>query len=130
MAEVRLRGNRAEAPASIVLPLLLPDLPVFLRWRGRPDFASPALQQLIDVVDRLVDSSEWPDLPGAYADLAELFDRFAISDIAWRRMLPWRESLARAWPERPDRLAGPKAEGPPSWRAGCDRVPKPRSPWE
>lgn len=111
VAELRLRGNRAEAPASIVLPLLLPDLPVFLRWRGRPDFASPAFEQLVEVVDRLVvDTSEWPDVPGAYGGLAELFDRVAISDIAWRRTQPWRESLAQAWPELPDRLAGPTAE--------------------
>jgi Glucose-6-phosphate dehydrogenase subunit len=111
IVELRLRGVRAQAPASIVLPLLLPDLPVFLRWRGRPDFASPVLDQLLDVVDRLVvDSSEWPDVPAAYAELAELFDRVAVSDIAWRRTLPWRRALAGAWPELPDRLTGPPAE--------------------
>ncbi|MBV8480494.1 MAG: glucose-6-phosphate dehydrogenase assembly protein OpcA, partial [Actinobacteria bacterium] len=32
--ELRLRGGRAKAPASIVEPLLIADLPVFLRWRG------------------------------------------------------------------------------------------------
>ncbi len=31
---IRLKGARAAAPASVVLPLFLPDLPVFLRWRG------------------------------------------------------------------------------------------------
>jgi hypothetical protein len=111
IAELRLRGARADAPASIVLPLLLPDLPVFLRWRGRPDFGSTVFAQLADVVDRLVvDSSEWPDVPGAYAELAEAFDRVAVSDIAWRRTLPWRRALAQAWPELPDRLTGPPAE--------------------
>jgi hypothetical protein len=111
VAELRLRGNRSEAPASIALPLLLPDLPVFLRWRGRPDFRSPAFEQLVDMVDRLVvDSSEWPDIPDAYQELMELFGRVAVSDIAWRRTLPWRRELARAWPELPDRLAGPPAE--------------------
>lgn len=111
VAELRLRGGRARAPASIVLPLLLPDLPVFLRWRGRPDFRSSVFEQLIDVVDRLVvDSSEWPDVPSAYGELAGLFDRVAVSDIAWRRILPWRGALARAWPDLPDRLTGPPAE--------------------
>ena len=33
--ELTLRGSRATAPASIVLPLLISDLPVFCRWRGR-----------------------------------------------------------------------------------------------
>jgi Glucose-6-phosphate dehydrogenase subunit len=111
VAELRLRGNRSEAPASIVLPLLLPDLPVFLRWRGRPEFGSSVFEQLVEVVDRLVvDSSEWPDVPGAYSELTDVFDRVAVSDIAWRRTLLWRRALARAWPDLPDRLTGPPAE--------------------
>lgn len=111
IVELRLRGARTRAPASIALPLVLPDLPIFLRWRGRPDFGSPVLEQLVDMVDRLVvDSSEWPDVPAAYAELARLFDRIAVSDIAWRRSLPWRAFLARAWPELPDRIEGPPAE--------------------
>ena len=109
--ELRLRGARADAPASIAAPLLLPDLPVFLRWRGRPDFDSPVFGQLVDMVDRLVvDSGEWPDVPAAYGELAVLYERVAVSDIAWRRTLPWRRALAQAWPEVPDRLVGPPAE--------------------
>lgn len=111
VAELRLGGTRAEAPASIVLPLLLPDLPVFLRWRGRPDFASAVFRQLVEVVDRIVfDSAEWPDVPAAYVGLVGLFDEVAVSDIAWRRTLPWRRALAAAWPNLPDRLTGPPAE--------------------
>jgi Glucose-6-phosphate dehydrogenase subunit len=111
VVELRLRGARAEAPASIAAPLLLPDLPVFLRWRGRPDFGSPVFGQLVDMVDRLVvDSAEWRDVPSAFAELAEQFGRVAVSDIAWRRALPWRRALASAWPELPDRLTGPPAE--------------------
>ena len=111
VVELRLRGNRAQAPASVVLPLLLPDLPVFLRWRGRPPFATDQFRQLVDLVDRLiVDSAEWPDVPGAYEELDDVFAKAAISDIAWRRTLPWREALARAWPDLPDRVAGPPAE--------------------
>jgi hypothetical protein len=111
VAELRLRGNRAQAPASIVLPLLLPDLPVFLRWRGLPAFGAQAFEQLVEVVDRLVvDSSEWPDPSAGYRELAALFDRVVVSDIAWRRTLPWRTALAGAWPELPDRVTGPPAE--------------------
>jgi Glucose-6-phosphate dehydrogenase subunit len=111
VVELRLRGNRAQAPASVVLPLLLPDLPVFLRWRGRPPFATDQFGQLAELVDRLiVDSAEWPDVPGAYEELGDVFERTATSDIAWQRTLPWRESLARAWPDLPDRIAAPSAE--------------------
>jgi glucose-6-phosphate dehydrogenase assembly protein OpcA len=82
-----------------VLPLLISDLPVFCRWRGRPEWDSPAFQQLVDVTDRLVvDSTEWPDVPADYADLARLFDRVAVSDIAWDRTERWRGLLASLWP--------------------------------
>ena len=101
--ELRLKRARAKAPASIVLPLLISDLPVFLRWRGMPPWRSPELEQLVDVVDRLVvDSTEWDELPRSYAHLAVLFDRVAVSDIAWARTSRWRRLLASLWPEIAD----------------------------
>lgn len=99
VVELRLRGNRARVPASIVAPLLIADLPVFVRWRGRPPFGAEELEQLVELVDRLVvDSGEWPDVPDAYVELARLFDRAACSDIAWRRTLDVRRALAAQWP--------------------------------
>ena len=96
---LRLGGSRSEAPASVVQPLLLPDLPVFLRWRGLPPFGDGPFEQLVDVVDRLiVDSTEWPDLPAPYARLAQIFDRAVVSDIAWARTSRWRPQLASLWP--------------------------------
>jgi hypothetical protein len=101
--ELRLKGARAKAPASIVLPLLISDLPVFLRWRGMPPWQSPELEQLVGVIDRLiVDSTEWDELPHAYAHLASLFDRVVVSDIAWARTSRWRHLLASLWPEIAD----------------------------
>jgi glucose-6-phosphate dehydrogenase assembly protein OpcA len=98
--ELVLRGSLSRAPASIVLPLLISDLPVFIRWRGRPDWSSVEFEQLVGIVDRLiVDSTEWPDLPDAYAPLAELFDRVVVSDIAWERTERWRSLLASLWPD-------------------------------
>jgi glucose-6-phosphate dehydrogenase assembly protein OpcA len=97
--ELRLYGDAASHPASIVLPLLVSDLPAYCRWRGRPDWGSPALAEIVDLCDRfVVDSAEWPGVPSAYADLAHLFGRVAVSDIAWRRTLPWRAALAERWP--------------------------------
>jgi Glucose-6-phosphate dehydrogenase subunit len=96
---LRLCGSRAEVAASVVQPLLLPDLPVFLRWRGLPPFGEQPFEELVDVVDRLiVDSTEWPDLPAPYAELAEIFDRVVVSDIAWARTSRWRPQLASLWP--------------------------------
>ena len=113
--ELRLRGRRALAPASIVAPLLIADLPVFLRWRGRPAFGDGFFEQLVDLVHRLiVDSHEWPDVPASYRDLAGVYERTAVSDIAWARTLPWRRAVAGLWPgiagaERVE-VAGPAAD--------------------
>jgi glucose-6-phosphate dehydrogenase assembly protein OpcA len=97
---IRLKGARAAVPASVVEPLLLPDLPAFLRWRGLPPFGEDYFEGLIGVVDRLiVDSTEWPDLPGSYRGLTGIFDRVAVSDIAWARTSRWRPQLASLWPE-------------------------------
>jgi len=96
---IRLHGTSAEHPASVVEPLLVPDLPVFLRWRGVPPFGDSAFEELTGVADRLiVDSTEWPGLPEPYARLAEIFDRIAVSDIAWARTSRWRSMLASLWP--------------------------------
>jgi len=96
---IQLHGKAAEHPASVVEPLLVSDLPVFLRWRGVPPFGDPAFGELIDVADRLiVDSTEWPGLPKPYARMAEIFDRVAVSDIAWARTSRWRPMLASLWP--------------------------------
>ena len=111
--ELRLRGLTSRAAASIVNPLLVPGLPVFLRWRGRPPFGEAQADELIDVCDRLIyDSKEWPDTPHAYTDLP--FEQTACSDIAWRRTEPWRGVLAGLWPGVGDMrslyVRGPVAE--------------------
>jgi glucose-6-phosphate dehydrogenase assembly protein OpcA len=113
--ELRLRGEAADHPASLVLPLLIADLPAFCRWRGQPEWEGQALAEITNVVDRLVvDSSEWPGIPGAYGKVARLFDRVAVSDLVWRRTLPWRAALAARWPgiRKVERLTveGPEAD--------------------
>jgi glucose-6-phosphate dehydrogenase assembly protein OpcA len=115
VVELRLRGPRAKAPGSIVQPLLISDLPAFLRWRGQPPFGAAEFEQLVDVVDRLVvDTIEWDDLPFAYGKLARIFERVAASDIAWARTREWRIALAGLWPgiaeARELRVTGPSAE--------------------
>jgi glucose-6-phosphate dehydrogenase assembly protein OpcA len=115
VVRIRLRGRTAAAPASVVVPLQLADLPVFLRWRGRPPFGRPEFEQLVGVTDRLiVDSAEWERLPSGLAALSQSFDRVAVSDLAWARTLPWRASIAGLWPGIKKagtlRVAGPRAD--------------------
>jgi hypothetical protein len=110
--ELGLRGDRSLAPASIVLPLAISDLPVFLRWRGQPPFGETQWEQLVGIADRvIVDSSEWDEL--RYEELAVSFLRTAVSDIAWARTDDWRVLLAGRWPEIAGQeiaIRGPRAE--------------------
>jgi len=110
--ELSLRGDRSLAPASIVLPLAISDLPVFVRWRGQPPFGETQWDQLVGLADRvIVDSSEWSEL--RYGDLAIAFDLTAVSDIAWARTTMWRVTLAERWPEIAQQeieVRGPRAE--------------------
>ncbi|MEO5634591.1 glucose-6-phosphate dehydrogenase assembly protein OpcA [Gaiella sp.] len=112
---VRLRGDAVHHPGSIITPLLVSDLPVFCRWRGEPTWGTGELEEILGVTDRLVvDSSEWRRPPSAYVELATLFERTAVSDIAFSRSLPWRRKLADLWPEIASivklRIEGPRAD--------------------
>ncbi len=112
---IRLCGKRAAAPASVVTPLLVSDLPAFLRWRGPLPFDSGELDQMLGVVDRLVvDAREWTDVRADFGRLPALFDRVAVSDIAWARTLAWRAAVADLWPDVAEaeviRVAGPEPE--------------------
>jgi glucose-6-phosphate dehydrogenase assembly protein OpcA len=110
--ELTLGGDRAQAPASVVLPLLVSDLPVFLRWRGEPELGGDRWNQLLGVADRLiVDSGEWHEL--RYAELVQDLERVAVSDLAWARTRAWRIELASRWPEIREQeleIRGPRAE--------------------
>ena len=106
--DARARLDRRAAPASRPAGLLPLARPAAV---GRAE-----LEQLVDVVDRLiVDSTEWRGLPRAYRKLAPLFDRIAVSDIAWGR----GARLARRGSRRSGRgsktvktlsVTGPKAD--------------------
>jgi glucose-6-phosphate dehydrogenase assembly protein OpcA len=82
---------------AVVLPLLLPELPVFTWWEGTPPFDQQVFAELTSVADRLiVDSAAFAD---PVADLRRLQERMAtlapaVTDCAWGRLTPWRELLA------------------------------------
>jgi Glucose-6-phosphate dehydrogenase subunit len=99
VVQLTLNGPRAAAPASVVAPLLVTDLPAFLRWRGDLPFDAPELEELTRLADRLVvDSREWRDPDADLVLLPDLFERTVVSDIAWARTEPWRRGVARLWP--------------------------------
>jgi len=82
---------------AVVLPLLLPELPVFTWWVGTPPIDQKVFEELTSVTDRLiVDSAVFADPAGDLVRLARCAPRLqpALSDTVWGRLVPWRELLA------------------------------------
>jgi glucose-6-phosphate dehydrogenase assembly protein OpcA len=82
---------------AVVLPLLLPELPVFTWWEGTPPFADEVFEELTSVTDRLiVDSATFIDPVPDLLRLAQAAQGLtpALSDCAWGRLVPWRELIA------------------------------------
>ena len=101
LAARRARAARRRASS---LPLLVSDLPVFLRWRGEPPSAR-TVRAARDLADRLVvDSSEWHHLPRAYGRLPSSSSAPPVGHRVAAHSR-WRRSLAALWPEIADRAS-------------------------
>jgi glucose-6-phosphate dehydrogenase assembly protein OpcA len=92
-------GAAAEGMWSVVLPLLVPDLPVILWWPGDPDLHGSLFKHLLDTVDRVImDSRVFAAPTRTFMQLAELSRQhqtdIAFSDLSWSRLTPWRNLLA------------------------------------
>ncbi|HKA69069.1 MAG TPA: glucose-6-phosphate dehydrogenase assembly protein OpcA [Actinomycetes bacterium] len=94
-AVLRLHGELAGHPESVVAPLLLSDAPVVVWWPG----AAPAMPATdpVGVLGhrRITDAALEPDPIGALRARAA---RYAPgdTDLAWTRLTPWRSMLAAA----------------------------------
>ncbi|GAB4439659.1 MAG: glucose-6-phosphate dehydrogenase assembly protein OpcA [Chloroflexi bacterium OHK40] len=110
---IEAHGAATGQVASLVLPLLVPDLPVVLWLPGPAPFDDPLLPRLRGVIDRLiVDSREFTsparDLAAMVAfEAAEAPGPGggprppALSDLAWTSLTPWRELTAQFFDTRP-----------------------------
>lgn len=93
---IRARGDADQRLASALIPLLLPDLPVFLWWTETPPLDTPYFDELLGLADRLiVDSADFarPDrtLPRLHAVARGGHGRYGLTDFNWTRITPWRE---------------------------------------
>ena len=91
---LRLRGSMNSQQASLVTPLLLPDVPVVTWWPDRmPE--SPAAEPLGALAGRRVTDSR--QVPGSRDErLARLRDGYTPgdTDLSWTRLTWWRAHLA------------------------------------
>jgi glucose-6-phosphate dehydrogenase assembly protein OpcA len=93
----RVRGDFDERVASVVIPLLVPDLPVFLWWTGTPPSDARHLDDLVTLADRfIIDSADFARPDQTLPEIARLArHRVAITDLNWARLTHWRELIAQ-----------------------------------
>ena len=98
---VSAHGETGRHLASIIVPLLVPDLPVALWWPHDPQFRLHRADRLLPIADRLiVDGSSWSgdglDRLEAMARMAQ-GQRLVVADFALLRQARWREALASVY---------------------------------
>jgi glucose-6-phosphate dehydrogenase assembly protein OpcA len=102
---VNVEGPLAQHWAELALPLLLPDLPVYL-WILHPALATlPELDRLLPAVDHiLLDSAEVVPPWTVWTRFHDMRNRVGLMDLEWTRVVPWRRLLAQAF-DPPECLA-------------------------
>lgn len=110
---VRAEGIGYDALASVVLPLLISDLPVILWWQA-DSFTLAKLAPFLSPLNQLiVDSMLASDFGSLFHELKQLMqdDRqgfhrrlLKISDLSWSKLLPWRQCLALSFDQKPGKM--------------------------
>jgi len=96
--ELTVVGRAARHLHSVVLPLLVPDLPVYSWWSGDLPRDLHLLDDVLDASDRfIVDSTRFSDARLGLPCLASLAQHTAtaVSDLSWARLSPWRRLIAQ-----------------------------------
>ncbi len=97
---ITLPNDGLELLPSLIVPLALPDLPVFLWWLGPLPCHDRRFPAVARTVDRLIfDSLESPhpiaDIIATRRLIQQVARSTAISDLNWGRLGPWLETTAR-----------------------------------
>jgi glucose-6-phosphate dehydrogenase assembly protein OpcA len=101
--QVRLHvgGEVAYHLSSVVTPLLVPDIPVYLWLIGSPPLRQAFGQDAVAISERvIIDSGEYHDprtLQTLSNELDRVGDAIALSDVAWERIRMWRELIAQSF---------------------------------
>lgn len=98
---IEARGAVVNTVGSAVVPLLVPDVPVFLWWKDIPHYEDKLFDRLVEMADRVVIDSAFFDNPqDDLLRLAKLLaerPQFNLSDLNWGRLTSWRTLVASFW---------------------------------
>jgi glucose-6-phosphate dehydrogenase assembly protein OpcA len=102
---LRARGEAVEGLPSVVLPLTVSGLPIFLWWRAGDFSLPPYFDDILRVTQHvIVDTARFPPRGTHLQDLAAWLHKFRIqlTDLNWGRITPWRQLIAQCF-DSPDR---------------------------
>jgi len=98
VVELTVMGRAARHLHSVVLPLLVPDLPVVSWWSGDLPGDLHLLEDFLNASDRfIVDSTRFSDAQSGLPCLERLVQHTAtaVSDLSWTRLDSWRRLIAQ-----------------------------------
>jgi len=104
---IRARGEAGQGLPSVVLPLTVSGLPIFLWWRAG-QFSPPAyFDEILRVTQHvIVDTARFSTGDLCLQGLAAWAHRFSgkiqLTDLNWNRITPWRQLISQCFdtPER------------------------------
>ncbi len=96
---LRVQGSGLEELPSAIQALLVPDLPIYLWWRGIFLHQRKLLESLLPFVTRFIyDGVTWTQLHHTVPEVSRYFEQFAdkvaFTNFNWSRLRPWREHTA------------------------------------
>jgi len=99
---LNVSGEPAYHLTSVVTPLLVPDIPVYLWLVGAPPLGQAFGHDAIAICERLIiDSGEYPHVKSTLrtmsTELRNAGDEIGLADLSWARTQTWREVLAQSF---------------------------------
>jgi glucose-6-phosphate dehydrogenase assembly protein OpcA len=106
LVRIHVGGETALHLGSVVTPLLLADVPMYLWLAGAPPLEQALHSSSLEQCERLIlDSSLYPDTEGTLSAIATAVrgreHAVPVADLAWARTVQWREQIARSF-DRPE----------------------------
>jgi glucose-6-phosphate dehydrogenase assembly protein OpcA len=102
---LRLHGDLAKVPESVITPLLLPDSPVIVWWPGggpkvphEDPLGALGRRRVTDAAATRRAAVDFPARAAGYAP--------GDTDFAWARLTPWRALMAAALDQYPTNVSG------------------------
>lgn len=107
---LRMRGDVAQHPTSVVLPLLLPDSPVVVWWPGESP-VSPGEDPIGRLGTRRITDALGSRNPLKALEIRAENHMRGDTDLTWTRLTPWRALLAAAVDQFPAKIHAATVEG-------------------